>query len=159
MDTRHQYKVTITWTGNKGEGTSNYKAYERSHSVSVEEKAEILCSSDPSFRGDKTKYNPEELFLSSLSGCHMLWFLHFCSVEGINVVSYEDHAEGLMVEAANGSGYFKEVTLKPHVVITDKTKIAQANELHHKANQYCFIANSCNFPVSHQPVCTAKNEF
>ena len=75
----HHYKITVCWTGNKGKGTSSYREYERSHDISAENKVIIQASSDPSFRGDKTKYNPEEMFLSSISSCHMLWYLHFCS--------------------------------------------------------------------------------
>ncbi|MBT31408.1 MAG: peroxiredoxin [Thalassobius sp.] len=157
-DKKHHYNLTVAWTGNKGEGTQNYRTYERSHTVFIENKADILCSSDPSFRGDKTKHNPEELFLASLSGCHMLWFLHLCSVAGITVVEYTDQAIGTMIENSNGSGYFEEVTLKPKVVITDITMIEKANALHHEANKYCFIANSCNFPVKHEPICTVKND-
>ena len=154
----HHYKATIQWTGNTGTGTSGYKDYERSHIISVDNKADIDASSDPAFRGDKTKYNPEELFLASISSCHMLWYLHLCSVEKIVVVSYTDHASGTMEESADGSGHFKEVTLHPLVVVTDEKMIAKANELHHKANELCFIANSCNFPIRHVPSCTVKTD-
>lgn len=147
----HHYKTTIEWTGNKGFGTSNYRDYERSHTISVENKPVIEGSSDPAFRGDKTKYNPEEMLLSSLSSCHMLWYLHFCSEAGIIVTGYIDSAIGTMEETANGSGHFTEAILNPVVTITDEKQIKKAEELHEKANQFCFIANSVNFPVKHIP--------
>lgn len=147
----HHYKITIQWTGNQGTGTSGYRAYERSHTISAENKTVIEGSSDPAFRGDRTQYNPEELFLSSLSSCHMLWYLHFCSEAGIIVTDYTDEAIGIMTETASGSGHFTEVTLYPRVTVAEESMIEKAEQLHHKANQYCFIANSVNFPVKHKP--------
>lgn len=151
MHGQHHYKATIRWTGNKGTGTNNYKNYERSHEISIENKLDILGSSDPAFRGDKTKHNPEDLLVSSLSACHMLWYLHLCSEAGVIVVDYIDNATGLMIETANGGGQFTEVTLNPIVTVTDKAMLDKANELHTKANKLCFIANSVNFPVKHKP--------
>jgi organic hydroperoxide reductase OsmC/OhrA len=152
MAKTHHYQSIIRWTGNKGTGTSGYRDYERSHTVSIDGKPDILTSSDPSFRGDKSRHNPEELFLSSLSSCHMLWFLHLCSDAGIVVTAYEDHAEGTMEENPDGSGQFSGVLLKPAVTITDATRADEAQKLHHKANQMCFIARSVNFKVRHEPV-------
>ncbi|SIQ27177.1 Organic hydroperoxide reductase OsmC/OhrA [Chryseobacterium sp. RU37D] len=156
MNKHHHYKTTIQWTGNKGSGTSGYRDYERSHTISVENKTTIEGSSDPAFRGDKTKYNPEEMLLSSLSSCHMLWYLHFCAEAGIIVTEYTDHVTGIMQEAENGSGQFIEVTLHPNITVTDHSMIEKAEELHHKANEFCFIANSVNFPVKHIPIVLVK---
>ena len=153
MSAFHTYKSNIIWTGNTGTGTADYKTYERSHIISIENKVDIEATSDPAFRGDKTKHNPEELFLSSLSSCHMLWYLHLCASAEINVVSYEDNAVGIMEEFKNGSGKFTEVTLYPIVTITDIALIEKANALHQEANKMCFIANSCNFEVKHEPIC------
>lgn len=148
----HHYQTTLQWTGNQGTGTSNYKAYNRNHEFSVMEKMhKILGSSDPSFLGDPKRYNPEELLVASLSACHMLWFLHLCAVNKIVVTEYIDEATGTMEELKNGSGKFTEVTLHPKVKVTNENMIQKANELHHEANKMCFIANSCNFPVHHQP--------
>jgi len=151
MEKEHHYTTSLTWTGNKGEGTANYKAYDRDHVIEVGGKPAIPGSSDPSFRGSPQRYNPEELFVSSLSSCHMLWYLHLCSVNNIVVTAYRDEAKGIMMEKADGSGYFKEVTLYPIVTLTDSTRIDRARELHHEANKLCFIANSCNFPIRHEP--------
>jgi len=156
MKKEHTYKTALTWTGNTGEGTKDYKSYNRNHTISVEDKPDILGSSDPLFRGDKTRHNPEDLLVSALSACHMLWYLHLCAVSGITVVEYSDNAEGTMQETADGGGYFTEVILRPSVVITDAAQIDKANKLHRDANKLCFIANSCNFPVRHIPTCNAK---
>lgn len=137
----------MQWTGNRGQGTSNYRAYERSHEIKIEGKPSILGSSDPAFRGDKTRYNPEELFIASLSTCHMLWYLHLCAEERIVVVNYLDKATGTMIETEDGVGQFIEVLLKPVVTISESSDPALAAQLHEKAHHLCFIANSVNFPV------------
>ena len=157
MTKQHKYTSTIKWTGNKGQGTSDYRSYDRSHMILIDGKQDILCSSDPAFRGDKTRHNPEELFLASISSCHMLWYLHLCADNGIVVVDYSDNATGIMQEAEDGGGHFSDVTLHPIVIVKDKTMIDTANELHKKANQLCIIANSCNFPVNHNPICISEN--
>ncbi len=155
MSEQHNYKLTIKWTGNKGSGTSGYKEYERSHSILVNDKVEIVGSSDPAFRGDKTKHNPEELLIASISSCHMLSYLHLCAVAGVVVTDYIDNATGIMMETTNGGGKFTEVILHPAVTIQDILMKEKANELHKKANELCFIANSLNFPVHHKPTCNA----
>ncbi len=153
---KHNYEVKVEWTGNEGKGTENYKSYKRDHTVSVDGKYnEINGSSDPSFMGDPARYNPEELFLSSLSSCHMLWYLHLCSVNKIVVTEYIDYAKGIMEETKDGSGQFTEVILYPKVRISDPDMVERAKELHEEANKMCFIANSCNFKIQHQPDITA----
>ncbi|MFM2202204.1 MAG: hypothetical protein RL040_1404 [Bacteroidota bacterium] len=147
----HQYKSTVQWTGNKGAGTDHYSSYERSHQICIENKPDILGSSDPAFRGDKTKHNPEDLLVSSLSACHMLWYLHLCAQAGVVVIDYIDHAIGIMRETETGGGHFTEVTLNPVVMVLEESMIDLANDLHAKANEHCFIANSVNFPVYHKP--------
>src|SRR5476651_1890681 len=109
MAKAHHYKITTNWTGNTGPGTSGYTDYDRSHTIVAEGKVEIACSSDPAFRGDKTKYNPEEMFLASLSSCHMLWYLHLCAEAGVVVTGYTDYASGTMTET-DGGGHFTQVT-------------------------------------------------
>jgi organic hydroperoxide reductase OsmC/OhrA len=156
MNRQHNYKLTVKWTGNTGTGTSGYKEFERSHSILVDNKVEILGSSDPAFRGDSKKHNPEELLVSSLSACHLLWYLHLCSEAGVIVLDYSDSATGIMVETSNGGGQFTEVTLNPTVIVKENSMIDKANELHKKANELCYIANSVNFPVKHNPSAKTK---
>lgn len=153
MSKEHQYKLTTIWTGNKGEGTKDYKAYDRDFEVNIEHKPVLNGSADAPFRGDITKHNPEDLLLAALSSCHMLWFLHLCADNKIIVVNYFDNAEGKMIENVGGGGKFIEVTLHPKIIITEESQIELANSLHELANKKCFIANSCNFPVHHQPTC------
>lgn len=151
MSKEHHYKIALQWTGNTGSGTTAYKSYERSHRISVENKPYIDASSDPGFRGDPTKYNPEELLVASLSSCHMLWYLHLCAEAGVIVVDYHDDARGIMIETIDGGGKFSEVTLNPVVTVKDASMIEKATALHAKANKLCFIANSVNFRVIHRP--------
>lgn len=142
----HRYEVTVRWTGNRGTGTKDYRGYGRDHVVEAAGKGEIAGSSDPTFRGDKTRWNPEELLVAALSQCHMLSFLHVCVTMGLVVESYEDHPVGVMAERAGGSGAFTQVTLHPEVVFS-AGDMSQADVAHEKAHHLCFIANSVNFPV------------
>lgn len=148
----HAYTVTVTWTGNTGSGTSAYRAYDRAHEIGAQGKPPIPGSSDPAFRGDGTRYNPEEMLVGSLSACHMLWYLHLASEAGIAVTAYQDIAEGVMIEDANGGGRFKEVVLQPEISVPAGTDLVQAASLHEVAHARCFIANSVNFPVRCEPV-------
>ena len=150
MSKSHRYTTTLTWTGNTGEGTASYRGYERAHEIAVEGKPAIPASSDPSFRGDPARWNPEELLLASISSCHQLWYLHLCAVNGVVVVAYRDEAVAVMVEDETGGGRFESATLRPHVTITAGSDRAKALALHHDANAKCFVANSLNFPVGHE---------
>jgi organic hydroperoxide reductase OsmC/OhrA len=113
--------------------------------------APIKCSSDPVFRGDGSRYNPEELLVASLSACHMLWLLHLAADANIVITEYEDNASGTMIENEDGSGEFTRVVLRPRMTITDASRIQDAIALHEKAHQVCFVARSVKFPVEHQP--------
>lgn len=153
--TNHLYNITVTWTGNEGKGTLDYNSYSRNHKIFTKGKYDsILSSSDPAFKGDKSRYNPEDLFLSSLSSCHMLWYLHLCTTHKITVTNYIDNAMGTMQEANDGSGKFVEVILNPEVQILEKKKLEKAKSLHRDAHKMCFIANSCNFKIKHNPIIT-----
>lgn len=154
----HHYQIKLVWTGNTGSGTQSYQSYERAHEISAPGKPTIIGSSDPSFRGDKQRWNPEELLLASLAACHKLWYLGLCAQAGIVVTAYEDKPEGFMVEEPGGAGQFTAVVLKPHVTIAAGSDAAKAQALHHKAHEMCFIARSMNFPVSHEPVITGDAE-
>lgn len=151
LEKQHSYNATITWTGNQGGGTSDYKAYSRDYDVVIEGKPVLSGSADPAFRGDAGRHNPEDLLLASLSACHMLWYLHLCAVNKVVVTAYEDSAEGAMAMNPDGSGQFTAVTLRPRVTITAESDRDRALELHKKAHEMCFIARSMNFPVGHEP--------
>lgn len=152
MKKEHLYKISLQWTGNTGKGTSNYRVYDRAYKIEVEGKPTIFGSSDPAFRGDKTKYNPEELLVASISSCHMLWYLHLCADAGVVVIDYVDRTVGKMCETKDGGGKFTQVILKPEITITAESNLEQAKQLHHQAHKLCFIANSVNFPILCQPL-------
>jgi organic hydroperoxide reductase OsmC/OhrA len=152
-DRQHHYRVATSWTGNLGSGTSAYSAYSRNHELSAPEKSTLIAgSSDPAFRGDATRYNPEELLLGALSACHMLWVLHLCADAGIAITDYHDESEGLVVEHADGSGEFTRVVLRPRMTITDSMRANDAAEIHVKAHALCVLARSVKFEVACEPV-------
>ena len=147
----HRYAVTVRWTGNQGDGTSTYRGYSRDHDVDIPGLPILKGSADPTFHGDKTRYNPEQLLLTALSQCHMLSFLHVAVKHGVVVTGYEDRAEGLLRTNRDGSGQFESVTLRPEVTVGAAVDTALMEQLHEEANKVCFIARSVNFPVLHAP--------
>jgi organic hydroperoxide reductase OsmC/OhrA len=150
----HDYELTLRWTGNRGTGTSGYRDYGRDHEVSAAGKPSIVGSSDPTFRGDATRWNPEELLVAALSQCHLLAYLHLASSAGIIVTDYQDAPVGTMTTHPDGTGEFEGVILHPTVTITDAAAQSRAEALHHDAHATCFIARSVNFPVEHKPTTT-----
>lgn len=150
----HQYTSKVTWTGNRGAGTMDYRAYGRNFDIDITGKVKILGSSDSAFNGDNERHNPEDLLLSAVSSCHMLWYLHLCATNGIIVLEYEDMAEGTLMENEDGSGHFTTITLHPTVKLAAGNDIALAERLHTEAGKMCFIANSLNFPIQYAPTTT-----
>lgn len=144
----HTYQVEVQWTGNSGQGTASPAAYSRNHEIRAAQKPVIEASSDPAFRGDPTRYNPEELLVASLSECHMLWFLGLCAKHKIVVTAYNDAAEGTMIEHSDGSGEFTNAILRPQIQLADEADEERADALHHEAHHMCFIARSVNFDVA-----------
>ncbi|MGD9512084.1 MAG: OsmC family protein [Geminicoccaceae bacterium] len=151
MAKEHRYQLEVAWTGNRGSGTSGYTAYGREHEIRAPGKPPLPGSSDPAFRGDPARWNPEELLVASLSACHMLWYLHLCSDAGIVVTGYLDRAEGIMVEPRPGSAKFERVILKPRIGLAPGADLEKARALHEDAHRLCFIARSVNFAVEHAP--------
>ena len=151
----HKYRMNLRWTGNRGTGTSGYRDYARDHEIAAEGKtARLPCSADAAFRGDRGRYNPEELLVASLSSCHMLWVLHLCADAGIVVMEYGDTPEGTMVEHADGSGEFKSATLHPAIRLAPQSadRAADLDGIHHRAHELCYVSRSVNFPVDIAPV-------
>jgi organic hydroperoxide reductase OsmC/OhrA len=144
------HDTVVTWTGNRGTGTSGYRHYDRAHEVTADGPATILGSSDPAFRGDPARWNPEQLLVAALSQCHMLQYLHQCADAEVVVTGYVDHAHGTMAETGEG-GRFTEVVLRPHVSVASPAMVDIAMALHAAAHRACFIASSVNFPVHHEP--------
>src|ERR1700745_2228722 len=144
-DTR--YTVSLAWRVNLGSGTSAYRDYSRDYEISAEGKPVIHGSADPAFRGDRSRWTPEERLLASLSACHKLWYLHLAAETGIIVTAYADRAEGVMEIGRDGAGRFKSVALRPTVTVAAGSDVGRARALHQPAHEKCFIANSVNFPV------------
>jgi len=147
----HTFKANVNWSINQGESTLNPRTFSRNHEVLIANKTSALqVSAAKPFRGDASLYNPEDLLLSALASCHMMSYLYVCAQNNIEVLRYTDHAEGDLEVQASGSGSFITVRLQPIVTIKDASKKALALALHQQANALCFIANSCNFPISHE---------
>jgi organic hydroperoxide reductase OsmC/OhrA len=152
----HRYALTVTWTGNTGEGTATYRGYRRTHTVTAEGPPELPGSADRSFHGDRERWNPEQLLVASLAQCHLLWYLHVCADNGVTVTDYVDHPTGSMTTSdPAGGGRFTEVVLRPEVAVAEATMVQAAMDAHARAHQLCFIANSVSFPVRHEPVVRA----
>ena len=150
-DKTHYYRTNLRWTGNTGQGTQTYRGYSRDHDITADAKPTILASSDPAFRGDSSRWNPELLLLASVSACHQLWYLHLCAEASVIVLAYEDDAEGVMAEEPSGAGQFTEILLRPRVTIAPGSDPETARALHHKAHAHCFIARSLKTPIRHEP--------
>lgn len=158
MSRKHEYRITTTWKGNLGEGTVNYHSYSRDHEVNGPNKNFVIQgSSAPSFRGDPTRYNPEELLVAAVSACHMLWVLHLCADAGIVLTAYEDAAFGVMVEETeaeaghSGAGQITEVTLRPRIELADPARADQLPDIHSRAHELCFISRSIKSEVRIEP--------
>ena len=149
----HLFKAEVNWTSNQNPVDSTKRFYSKSHKINIEGKPVLNVSAAKAFKGDPELYNPEDLLLSSLVSCHMMSYLYVCSQNGIEVLEYSDNAEATLEVSADGSGRFVEVRLKPTVKISNPDQVELALDLHFKANQLCFIANSCNFPVLHEASC------
>lgn len=150
MSRQHRYTVTVEWTGNRGQGTSGYRSYERDHEVRAEHAPTIAGSSDRAFHGNPSRWNPEQLLVAAASQCHMLSYLHQAAVNGLVVIGYVDHPSAVMTEDGAGGGRFTEIALHPLVTITDPAQVELAEQLHGPASQNCFIANSLALPVGHE---------
>jgi organic hydroperoxide reductase OsmC/OhrA len=152
MGTRsHRFEATVRWPADPGQRTTDYRAYSRNHEVTSGSAPTIPGSADAAFHGDSDRWNPEQLLVASLSQCHLLWYLGLCATGDVVVVGYQDHADGVMATTEDGGGHFELVTLRPVVAVADASMTEAATELHDRAHELCFIANSVNFPVRHQP--------
>lgn len=154
MTGEHTYRVSATWTGDRGTGTSGYRDYDRSVTVEVAGKPALPVSADTPFRGDGGKWNPEDLLIAALAECHLLSYLYACVKAGVVVTAYEDQAVGTVVVEGDG-GAFREVVLHPRVVVAEAAMVDAAVAAHADAHEWCFIANSVNFPVRVDPVVLA----
>jgi organic hydroperoxide reductase OsmC/OhrA len=153
----HTYVLTTTWTGNRGNGTTGIRDYDRDHTVVADGPPPIEGTADPGFLGDPTRWNPEQLFTASISQCHMLWYLGLCSRRGVVVHEYVDEAVGTMAAEPTGKARFTEVVLRPRIVVGAQDQVEKATQLHEKAHEMCFIAQSVNFEVKVEPDITVRS--
>ncbi|ROQ41270.1 organic hydroperoxide reductase OsmC/OhrA [Frondihabitans sp. PhB188] len=152
----HHYALKTVWTGDRGQGTADYRSYGRDHTLSVAGKPDILGSADKPFRGDVDRWNPEEMLLGALSQCHLLSYLWVCTTVDVVVTGYVDDAVGTMVQTTDGGGHFTEVVLRPTVTVADESMVERARAAHREASEKCFIASSMNFPVRHEPTIVVR---
>jgi organic hydroperoxide reductase OsmC/OhrA len=151
----HHFALHLTWTGASQGPTTSYDAYSRELRIEIDGKPPLAGSSAPAFRGDPKVHNPEDLLVAALAECHCLSYLALATRAGIAVVGYEDRATGTMARI-DGKIRFREVTLRPRVLVSAGTDIDKARALHHRAHEECFIANSVNFPVTNEPEIATK---
>jgi organic hydroperoxide reductase OsmC/OhrA len=150
MAHEHTFAARLIWTGAEQGPTRSHESYSRDYVVEIEGKPPLAGSAAPAFRGDPARHDPEGLLVAALSACHMLSYLYLCAGAGIEVVAYEDRASGTMA-IKDRKMRFVDVLLEPKVTIA-KGDRERAIALHEGAHEACFIANSVNFPVRHQPV-------
>ena len=127
------YRATVAWDGNREDL--------RAHTITLADQA-VAGSTAPERGGDPAKADPEQLLVAAASACHMLWFLDFARRERLRVVSYEDEAEGVM-----DSRRFVRVVLRPAIEFEHEPDAELLSQLHDRAHEACFIANSLNCPV------------
>jgi organic hydroperoxide reductase OsmC/OhrA len=153
MSFKQVFKAKLSWRLKEESTFATAKNYTKSHSIAIEGKELLQVSAAKAFKGDASLYNPEDLLLSSVVSCHMMSYLYVCQQNRIEILSYHDNAEATLEILDNGGGRFIEVRLFPTVIVKEKKQIQLALLLHQKANELCFIANSCNFPIVHQATC------
>lgn len=150
------YTATIEWQ--RGEQDFAGNRYSRKHVLRFDGGAELAGSSSPSVvplpMSDASAVDPEEMFVASLSSCHMLWFLSIAAARKFCVDRYVDSASGIMARNSDGKTAMTVVTLKPQVKFSGDSQPSaeQIRALHHKAHEECFIANSVKTEVRCEPV-------
>jgi len=148
------HTATVRWAASPGEDYAKGQ-YSRAHEWRFDGGAVVRASASPHIVpapwSDAGGVDPEEAFVASLSSCHMLFFLDFARRAGMVVASYEDEAEGVMEKGPDGRVRITKVTLRPRIVFDDEPDAATLDDLHHKAHEACFIANSVTSEVVVEP--------
>lgn len=147
---KHTFKVVLNWISNQKSSDKSVRFYSKSHTIKIEGKDDLKVSAAKAFKGDPSLYNPEDLLLSSLTSCHMMSYLYCCSINDLEIISYQDYSEAFLEVNADGSGKITKVILRPTVTIKEEENVQLAKDLHQKASELCFIANSCNFLIEHE---------
>ena len=146
-----EFEVHVAWPAEETSKRPPDTVYSRDSWLSAPGKPEVFGSSPPAFGGDPKGYNPEVLLILSLSQCHMLTFLALAAKNKMSILHYEDRAIGRLGKNAEGKMQMMEVVLRPQVTVAKGTDHDAAASLHARAHSLCFMANSVNFPVIHEP--------
>ena len=148
------HTATVRWSASPGEDYAKGQ-YSRAHSWSFDGGAVVAASASPHIVpapwSDAAAVDPEEAFVASLSSCHMLFFLDFARRAGVVVTAYEDEAEATMEKGSDGRVRISKVTLRPRIAFAEMPDSTTLDELHHKAHEACFIANSVTSEVVVEP--------
>ncbi|MGJ5642123.1 OsmC family protein [Formosa sp. S-31] len=151
MEATFTFKLKNSWSLEEAQRQKASGGALKTHQVFLEKGKRLEISAEKRFKGDGSKFNPEELLLAALSSCHFMSYLYVCELAGIIVVNYSDCPEGILELHNDGSGAFSKVILKPEVTIENPKDVETAKALHKKAGDLCFIANSCVFPIEYYP--------
>jgi len=143
-----EHRIKLQWRRTTSD--FQYKTYNRAHTVTFKNGQALSMSSAVAYRGDAELVDPEEMFVASLSSCHMLTFLALAANRGFIVEQYIDDAVGVLAKNAAGKLAITQVTLHPRITFAKGTapNDSQLHELHDKAHHECFIANSVVTPVT-----------
>ena len=136
------HKASIQWKRDTED--FNIKTYNRDHEVHFENGVVIPASAAVDFNGNSQLNNPEDLFVASVVGCHMLTFLAVASIKKFTVDLYTDNAEGILEKDSSGKMVMNRIILRPQIVFSGSHNPTpqELEELHEKAHNGCFIANS-----------------
>jgi organic hydroperoxide reductase OsmC/OhrA len=144
----HRYTASCEWQGSTGAG---YQAYSRAHDAdALPAEATLRLSSDPAFGGDPALVNPEQLLVLAAASCQLLSFLAVAARARIDVVDYQDDAEGEMPED-DPPLRITRITLRPRVTIRGDVDESRVRHLVEVAHRECFIANSLKTDVVVEP--------
>jgi organic hydroperoxide reductase OsmC/OhrA len=151
-DVVHRYRSVTTWRGSTAVG---YEGYDRAHEVRTAADAALALSADPAFRGDARRLNPEALLVASASSCQLLSFLAVAARTRVDVVEYDDEAEGVMPESERPM-WITRIVLRPRITVRGDVEPSRLAHLVDVAHRECFIANSLRTEVAVEPTFVAR---
>ena len=147
-----KHTATLRWSPDEGDHFSLGR-YTRVHEIAFDGGTTIMGSPSPTIVrepfSNPVGVDPEEMFVASIASCHMLWFLDFARRAKVEVLSYEDNAEGLLEKTADGRTWITKVTLRPKVEVSGEA--GDLDAIHHQAHEACFIANSVKTEITVEP--------